>query len=429
MSSGVKDLGFSFGAKILTIVLSLASQSCLAWTLGPAGRGSYAVCLIFTTLLTLIFILGCDVANVYLVASKRMTISEGVVMTFIYSCTGSFLAIVTGLYLLRLDWVFFSKANHNDFVLALSGIPMVVLAGSIIKLMTAVGRFKWFAILQTFNGIIQLIFMFLLILVLRMGVTGAILSNIISCAFSVILALIYLRKEFGIVWVNPSKSHTIEMLHFGSRYYFGKLSNEVNFQVGAILLAFFAIKEDIGLFSLAAMITTRIMVIPDSLVTVLMSRVAPDEKGRYQLVAKCARLTFLVCGLLLLGIFVAAPLMIRVLFSNEFLPAVPLVRILVLGVLFRATSKVFVPYLLGTNKPGTVSISVAIGAVINLMLLWILFPIMGVKGASVGMATSYVISSTLLLVAFCRRNSCRIIELFRYKKTDFTEIYNIRKKI
>jgi O-antigen/teichoic acid export membrane protein len=217
LSTGIKDFSFSFGSKIASMVLALAGQSCLAWTLGPAGRGSYAVCVIYTTLLSLVFILGCDIANVYLVASKKMTLSEGIVQTLIYGTAGSALAIVTGFLLLNLDWPFFAKADHKDFAIALIGIPVGVFSASMTQLMTAVKRFKWYAILEITNGAIHVVFIALFIFIFKLGVTGAILANIISSVVNTTIALIYFRREFGIKWVSPSKAHILEMLNYGLR--------------------------------------------------------------------------------------------------------------------------------------------------------------------------------------------------------------------
>jgi O-antigen/teichoic acid export membrane protein len=430
-STGVKDAGYSFSSKILSLVLTVAGQSILAWTLGPGGRGSYAVCVLYATMLTLIFVLGCDIANTYLVASKKMTLSEGVVQTGLYGIGGSALAIGTGVFLMGFNWQIFFQAERHDFYIAIFSIPIGVFSTSYVQLLTAVKRFKAYAILSVGNAFFHLVFMLFFILLFRWGVTGALLSNTATSLLSVIITLIYFRKQFHITWAAPTLHHAKEMLGYGLRYYFGKLSNEVNFQVGAIILAFFATKEDIGLFSIAAMLTTRVMLIPDSLMLVLLSRVAPEEKrgGRPELVVKSFRLAFLICGVVLLVMAVAAKPVLWILFSEEFLPAVILVQILSLGVWLRCASKLFVPFFLGINKPGISSTSVAIGAVTNLTLLWLLFPTLGLVAASIAMASSYVVASLILFISFCRQTQYSIVQVFRYKKADFDDVIIFARKL
>lgn len=424
-TTGVKDAGYSFASKILSLFLTVAGQSCLAWTLGPAGRGSYAVCVLYATMLTLIFVLGCGIANTYLVASRKLTLSEGVIQTGLYGICGSVLAIGTGLFLMRYDWQIFSQASRHDFYIALFSIPLGIFSVSYIRLLTAVKRFKAYAILYAGNAFFHLIFMVLFILVFKWGVTGAILSNSATAFLSIAMALIYFRKQFHITWAPPTLNHVKEMLSYGLRYYFGKLSNEVNFQVGAIVLAFFATKEDIGLFSIASMLTTRVMLIPDSLMFVLLSRVAPDKKGRHDLIAKSVRLALLICGAVLLGIVIVASPMVRILFSSEFLPAVPLVRILAIGVVMRCASKMLIPFFLGINKPGTSSMSVAVGALTNIALLWLLFPFFGLISAAIAMSASYAFASIILFTAFCYHTGLGLSQIFCYCSSDFTELSQI----
>lgn len=70
MTGGVRDLAITFGSRIAMILVGTATQSCLAWFLAPAGRGSYAVCLLFQTLLVITCVFGCDVAALYFVAAR-----------------------------------------------------------------------------------------------------------------------------------------------------------------------------------------------------------------------------------------------------------------------------------------------------------------------------------------------------------------------
>ena len=98
-----------------------------------------------------------------------------------------------------------------------------------------------------------------------------------------------------------------------------------------MVLAFFATREEIGLFAVASMLTFQATVIPDVISTVLMPKVAGDGVGKKELVAQCFRLTAIICGILLLVIAVFAEPIVVVLFSPKFIPAVLLIRILSIG--------------------------------------------------------------------------------------------------
>ncbi|MCK5596093.1 MAG: hypothetical protein KAJ04_01480, partial [Candidatus Eisenbacteria sp.] len=71
ISSGARDTAITFFTRLSVMAASLGIQSALAWLLGPAGRGSYAVCILFAMMLGVVFALSVDRAGQYLIASGR----------------------------------------------------------------------------------------------------------------------------------------------------------------------------------------------------------------------------------------------------------------------------------------------------------------------------------------------------------------------
>jgi len=422
MKAGIRDFGVTFGSRIGVMVLGMGSQSCLAWCLGLADRGSYAVCMLFATMLTLACLFGCEVAAQYFVASRRLTVSEGIMNVMIYGGLGCGLAVLVGLILLRMPLSFVTKADLSSFHLALVMIPLSFFSTTITNLLSAVSEFAWLAIVNVASYGLQVILLLVLVLLLDLGVNGALLAaNLVSVA-SIVGVLALFRKKSGLRWAWPSWQSIGEMFRYGIQYYVGKISNQVNFQIGPIILTFFASKEDIGLFVLATTLTAQAMMIPDTLTTVLIPRVAVDKTGRRELIAQCSRLITLLCGIALLVLVIFAKPIIAILFSPAFVPAVSLVRIVAIGILIRCASKVFVPFLLNTNHPGIASMSVAAGMAANLVLLWLLMPVLGLDGAAWAMTLGYVVSSLILLQGFVRISGMGFREVARFRWADWMPI-------
>lgn len=428
MASGVRDLSVTFLAKIIGLILTIATQSCLAWFLGTEGRGSYAVCLVYATILSVIFVVGCDAASIYFVSSKKFTLSEGVIYTLIYGAIGSALAMVVGLILMQFDFTFFDKATPISFYISLWLIPTLLFSLIFINLFTSIHQFSSYALMSILNILSILIFTVIFVWVLKWGVNGALLGNLAGSTVTILACLSLFRYKYGISWVRPSSKRFFEMFCYGVKYHLGKISNLMNMQVGTIILALFAKREDIGLFTIASQLTFKAMMIPDALTTVLIPRVARDQHGKKELIAQCSRLTALICGFLLFIVAVFAKPIIIVLFSPAFLPSAPLVQILALGTFFRSTCKVFVPYLLGTNHPGIGSIAVAIGMLINLAMLWLLLPLIGLPGAALAVMSSYFASSAILTIAFTRYSKLGVSEIWRFRKSDWELVYNGGRK-
>jgi O-antigen/teichoic acid export membrane protein len=405
------------------MALLIGVQSCLAWWLGAAGRGEYAVCQVFASLLSVFFALGCDTASIYFVSSERFSISEGVVHAAICVTISSCMAIAFGVIVRTLPIGFFSKASYDAFSLALISIPSALMSVILLRLLTAVRMFRWFAILSILHIALHLCCVGVFVGYLSWGVKGALCAVIMRDVAIVVVALVLLRLKLGMSVVCPTFGKLSEMYHYGARYYVGKLSNRVNSRLSTIVLAFFATKEQIGLFDVALHLTTQAMSVPDSLATVLLPRMCRNGNDRSGMVAKAARITALTCGGLLLILCVFGRPAIHVLFSPDFAAAIPLIRILSIGVLVRCTCKVFVPYLLGINRPGIVSVSVVAGVIVNVTVLAVLLPRVGLNAAAIASSCGYAVSSFLLARGFMKYCGLRWSEVFKYRPSDFRALH------
>jgi len=113
----------TLGGRVGALFAGLATQSLLAWILGANGRGSLAVCLSFAAVLAVVFTVGCDISATFFVASKKLTLSEGVSCALVYAATCSVVAMTVGWLLMQLPVSFFAKASPEAFMLALLFIP------------------------------------------------------------------------------------------------------------------------------------------------------------------------------------------------------------------------------------------------------------------------------------------------------------------
>ena len=125
--------------------------------------------------------------------------------------------------------------------------------------------------------------------------------------------------------------------------------------------------------------------------------------------------------ILLLMAILAEPI-VSVIFSPSFLPAVPFIRILAVGLIVRCMSKVLVPYLLGIDHPGQASFAVIAGVAANLGILWFLLPRVGVIGAPWGMTVGYFVSSIILLISFRHYSGLNLKQIFSFRRTDWIEL-------
>ncbi len=92
-TTGGQDVAILFATRIGHVVLGLLNQAMLAYTLLPEGRGSYAVCVVFGSLLGLLFSPGAQQGAQYFVAARQASVSQGVCAAAAISLAGGGLAI------------------------------------------------------------------------------------------------------------------------------------------------------------------------------------------------------------------------------------------------------------------------------------------------------------------------------------------------
>ena len=82
-------------------------------------------------------------------------------------------------------------------------------------------------------------------------------------------------------------------------------------------------------------------------------------------------------------------------------------------------SKLFEPYLIGMNRPGTASVAIGAGITTNLLVLCILLPRIGLIAAAVGITGNYLVSTVLLTTSFHRVSGMKYTEIFCPRRSDW----------
>jgi O-antigen/teichoic acid export membrane protein len=417
---GARDTTIAFSSRFVVLAASLGIQSTLAWLLMPEGRGSYAVCLLFATLLTTVFTIGVDRGGQYFASSGRMPLAESVRTTLVALLLGSLLAVAVGRALMEIDLPLFTKADRSSFLVALGIVPVVAFHNALIMLLVGLRRFAWMAAVAIWNILVQLAATLILVAGLRLGVSGALLAIILAGAVSIPIALFFLARLGGFAKCRLTASGFRSIISYGLRCFVAKLSNMVHFRLGTAVLAFFVAPSMIGIFAGASGLVTRVLLVPSAIEQALYSRVTGDARGRPELVAQAARVTAIAVGGLLIVIVALAGPIVRVLLSPRFAASTPLVWIIAPGVFLRSATKVLMPYFMGTDRPAICSWAVGTGLLVNLVALLVLIPALGLAGAAWAMTLGYLSSSLILALAFRRVSGQPPLDTWLPRRGDFT---------
>jgi O-antigen/teichoic acid export membrane protein len=416
--SGLIDTAFAYFAQIITILAGVAVQSCLAWFLGPSDRGSYAVCLVFGYIVGILSCFGIDGALQYYTASKKIDLSQIMSMTILLSLFSSILGLSIGVGLLNLDLEFFQKASTNSFLITLLYIPVSILDAVFTKLLIGLKEFKSISIFAFVKGSLNFIGLIILVYFLSLGIDGALYAIIIAWAITVAVQFIYMFQKYHFHLGVPLKRNILEILHYGRRFYFTRLGNIMNSQIGTVILAFFLTSAEIGYYAVATKLVAYVIIIPDGLGNALLPRVAASADGKIDLIMRCSRLSGSICGMILILLLVFIKPLIVILFSSSFLPVIPIVWILIPGILIRCITKILISYFNGINRPEIPSLATITGVTANLTSLLLFLPFMGLQGGAVAMSCGYLVNASVLLSRFSKFTKISFFSFWGLKKSD-----------
>ena len=374
------------------MMLGLALQSVLAWSLGPGLRGEYAICLIFATITAAIFSLSLDWSSSYYIASKKIEKHKIINFCLLYILGISVILPFVFAQLNATTIPFLKQIPDTVFHTTIYWATSLLAFNICFGLLRGLGLFKLLGFISVLKLAITLFGTVFFIKVQGLDIEAPILANILANIISTGLVLFYLFK--GIAWKFglPTRQSCFELSSYGLRMVGGSVGMIVNLQIITILLSIYASTEEVGYFSLAIALLTQIGTLSDVLNTVLLPRISRSENGRSELVQTSAAwvsLSILTASLLLVFL---ADIIVPTLFSADFIPSIQLLWILAPGMWLRATSKSISSYFTGTNRPQVITTNTFICIVSNILFFFLLTPLLGLVGAAIANTLANAVS-------------------------------------
>ena len=399
-TSGGRDAAIVFAAQTGRVVFGVAIQSLLARALLPEGRGSFALCVVFAGFLSVLFTPGAREGAQYFVATKQATVSEGVGAAWAICLAGGALAIALTMPFVHSEMTFFQQANTLSFYLALALIPLMAFSAALQRLLTALRRFGYFAAVALLHVAVNILVLLVLLWTGRLGVEGALAAVAAADGCAVAWCVWRLRHRHGLVPTHPFRAVSARIVGYGLRFHPAGIGGVLEMSAGVLVLGLFASPAEIGLFAVASALMLRLKMLSDAVGNALLPRIAGS--GRPELTALCLRIVS--CGTAAAGLAVlatSAPV-VRILFSEAFLPALPLLWILAPGVLAGAGAGILGTYFKAIDRPDICSWAVSLGVAANLLSIPLLYPVVGTAAAAWGLALGMACRLVILAAAFAR---------------------------
>jgi O-antigen/teichoic acid export membrane protein len=244
-----------------------------------------------------------------------------------------------------------------------------------------------------------------LVLIASLWMAGALTPYTAAAAvlISYVPALFFALAE---LWSRPPASGGFvdasrRLLSYGIRAYGQDLVSTLADQMDRVLVVGLVNPAMMGLYVVGSNLAQALQVVPAATVTVLFPKAAGQSKDEaVALTGRAVRVTLAAMIGTAAAAALAGPLVIGLFYGQEFLGAVPVLRVLLADVLLRGVVRVLAQAFMASGRPGLVSIvqGMAIGVSIPLVLL--LVPRYGLVGAGLGMAIASAFHLVVILACF-----------------------------
>ncbi len=398
---------FSVTTKLSTLAMTLVQSILIARYLGAELKGEYSYIYSIVSIASIIITFGMHQA--YPFFRKKMGKAE------IYKDFISIIYAIYFLYLIAAIIISFSFIHDMELRTAIILTPIYgyerVIA-YVYLIEEPNKRNKWWAII-TF---VDLVFVSALMVFTKRGF------------YSVVLILAFAEISKAIVYtvlvsVKPSFNRKQipllgDLLRMGFFPMVALLMTTLNYKIDILMLKQFEFitAAQVGIYSVGMNFADKIVLIPDSLKGVLVSKLSKGASEHE--VAKVSRLCFWTSvAVCLFMLSVGNPLLLF-LYGKEYDGAYSVLMICAFGSLFVGYFKLIAQYNIVNQKQIRNVLLLSLSIIVNVILNFLLIPRYGLNGAAFASGVGYFLSGWIFIIWFTKSNQIHFSEMFLIQKTD-----------
>jgi O-antigen/teichoic acid export membrane protein len=400
----------TFASRLVVFALSLLASVILARTLGPHGRGLYALALLGPSLAVLVANFGVGNAVTYHLARRTFPVDQVVGQVIALALI---LGVASTVLLLAVVGLF------GRYLLPGVPISLVSVAGVSVPL----GLFFYFCLsfsqglerFVAFNGLYLVNAAALAVLLVpllwaRGNITIAVAAWSLSWVPTAVLGVVVLARA-GRLNLRLERGVTRALFRFGLVGYLSFLTYYLVIRLDTFLVNIFANATQVGFYSVAVSLAETIWYISAAAATVLAPRVAAAATESDETTGLVSRVVLGMSMLAALALAIVAPLLVRVLFGAAFQPSVAGVWLLLPGVVALGNARVLSSYLLGRNRQVVDLVASIAGVVATVVLDLLLIPRYGFAGAAIASSIAYGLTLAVDLGWVVTHSSLRASDL------------------
>jgi len=410
-----------FSTNALFLLFSIVTSLLSAWALKPEGRGNLTIITMWTFVFSHVGTFGLPYAHRYWSASRPEWNRKIFSNTIIFVVLSGFATVCLAWFIIPV-----LTADRESEVIWLArvfalNIPIILLNEMLRGQLEGARLFGWlgFARLSFIatQGIGNLLFYIRGNLTLENAIWIIVFGQIISALFMLCAVWRELRPRWDFDW-----SVFRQEVSYGLRSYPGILSEISVWRLDQIMLAVFATSTIVGLYTVAVAIAEITATLASSVADALLPEIASSANSDKSvlLVGKTLRLTLYAQFLVLIPLWIASPLVLRVIYGEGFVEAAGTMRLLLLASIVWSAAMIVISGLNGLGFPGLSTVARLCSGATTIITLFYLLPRWGMNGAAISSLLGY---STMLIVAMLcllRKQNVSFWEFMRPRREDIS---------
>ncbi|MCL4498887.1 MAG: oligosaccharide flippase family protein [Chloroflexi bacterium] len=408
---------FTFATQIVSYVVIFLGSVIVARTLGVEGKGTYSLVVLVYNLAVPIAGLGIPVFTACFVGQRRHTPSQLFANSLVWAALSVIWlgGLISALMLGSFDTIIGVQREYVVAGLAIAPLGMVI--EGLASIAQGSNRIKEYNLLRLANPVASTSLLSLLVLVLRWGPPGAVLSLVLSQLLLITFATILVSPGMGRVeWPLMRNSAA-----FGMQAWATQLVGLLNLRLAILLVGYFLGAAGLGYFSVAQGLLDLLHFIPIAISTVSLPVFSATGRAQASEVACIGiRHTLMLSALAGIGLIAVGRWVIEWFYTPAFLPALTALWIMIPGVVAYSVAHITTSYFNGQlHRPLLNTAIAAISLVLNGALgLW-LIPIWGLAGAAAATTFAYLIAIAINLAMFLQIAGCPLSDMLIPKASDF----------
>jgi O-antigen/teichoic acid export membrane protein len=436
----------TIGVNVLSLFMGFVTSILTARILGPEGKGQFAIFLASIQLFTLLFSLGLQASITYYVSKNKHEISQ-VASTFLFFgfiATIAFFGLVRAMYFYGPSG-FFLPLKYDVF-----GFQLLLTANFFMQLVfnffTALlsGKIQFGKVNRTFFISVMLTLAIYIVLyvvhsrnILKVTVADAFAVNLLITTISVLIVLFYYFRMGGKLSFNfLNWKNSKPFFLFGGIIFIANVAQFLNYRLAYWIVLYYAGEANLGIYAVAFTLGQMIWLMPNSIATVLFPYISRgDNQKNAESTKKISRVVLFISIILGLALAVLSRIFIPMLYGEQFTYAVKILIILLFGIIPACSLAVIAPFFSGNNMVRINMFASLMGLVITVGLGFLLIPSIGLDGAAIGGAISYLATTVFVIWVFTKYTDSNLMDILVIKKEDITDAigyfrsYFISKKI